>query len=152
LEEGDRRADPLLTLLREADARSLRDQLEERALAWRKKKKYDQALTYLRLLTRDPASVETLRFEHGACALKLSSHDLSAGSRAGDPALPQFAGLVHRHETDPIVLVEKAKWLEPEDLFYLGFHFAEGRGPEQEFGAKVLRLLIKRSGKNKVAK
>jgi HEAT repeat protein len=152
LEKGDRRADPLLTLLREADARNLRDRLEERALALRKKKKYEEAHTYFRLLTRDPACGEAIRFEHGASALKLSSHDLAAESRASDPALHQFAGLIHRHETEPIVFVEKAKWLEPEDLFYLGFHFAEGKGPEQEFGAKVLRLLIKRSAKGKFAK
>ena len=55
LEEGDRRADALLFLLREADHRELRDRLEERALALRKKKDYATALIYLRLLGRDPA-------------------------------------------------------------------------------------------------
>jgi hypothetical protein len=152
LEENDRRADAFLHLLREADPRGLRDKLEERGLALRKKKKYPDALIYLRLLTRDPACGETIRFENAATSLKVSSHDTAADARASDPALHQFAGLVHRHETDPIAYVEKAKWLDPEDLFYLGFHFAEGKGPEQEFGAKVLRLLIKRAGKGKIAK
>src|SRR5439155_21894498 len=41
LEAGDHRADPLLYLLRQADAKELRDRLEERALALRKKKAYD---------------------------------------------------------------------------------------------------------------
>jgi hypothetical protein len=152
LEKSDRRADALLALLREADSRGLRDQLEERALALRKKKKYAEALIYLRLLTRDPACGEAVRFEHAGTALKVSSKDPAAESRANDPALHQFAGLVHRHETEPIALVEKAKWLDNDDLFYLGFHFAEGKGPEKEFGASVLSLLIKRAGKAKIAK
>lgn len=152
LEEGDRRSDALLTLLREADPRGLRDRLEERALTLRKKKKYAEALIYLRLLTRDPAVGETVRFEHAGCALKVSSRDTSADARTADPALHQFAALIHRHETEPITLVEKAKWLDNDDLFYLGFHFAEGKGPEKDFGAAILRLLIHRAGKGKLAK
>lgn len=152
LEANDRRADALQALLREADARGLRDQLGDRALALRKKKDYAKALIYLRLLTRDPACGEAIRFEQAGSALKVSNHDLGADSRAADPALHSFAGLLHRHETEPLQLVEKAKWLEPEDLFYLGFHFVEGTGPEKDFGADVLRLLIKRSPKAKLAK
>lgn len=152
LEKNDRRADALLALLREADARGLRDRLEERALALRKKKKYAEALIYLRLLTRDPACGEAVRFEHAATALKVSGKDTAAEARAGDPALHQFGGLIHRHETEPIALLEKAKWLDDDDLFYVGFHFAEGKEPERDFGAAVLRLLIKRAGKTKIAK
>jgi HEAT repeat protein len=152
LEGQDRRADALLFLLREADPRNLRDRLEERALAHRKKKNYSGALIYLRLLTRDPACVETIRFEQAACSLKVSPKDLAADARASDPALHQFGGLLHRHETEPIKMVEKAKWLDPEDLFFLGFHFAEKTGAEKEFGGLVLRLFIKRSPRAKQAK
>ena len=152
LEAGDRRADALLFLLREADAKGLRDRLEERALAHRKKKRYSTALIYWRLLTRDPACGEGIRFEQAACGLKGSTHDLAAESRSADPCLHQFAGLLHRHETEPIKFLEKAKWLDPEDLFYVGFHFSEGHGPEKELGAQVLRLLIRRSPRSKPAK
>ena len=152
LEENDRRADPLLALLREADARGLRDRLEERAVALRKKKKYAEALIYLRLLTRDPACGEAVRFEHAAAALEGLRQGHRGRLSRRRPRLHQLAGLVHRHETDPITLVEKAKWLDEDDLFYVGFHFAEGKGPEKEFGAAVLRLLIKRAGKSKIAK
>lgn len=152
LEAGDRRADALLFVLREADPRGLRDRLEEWALALRKKKQYDAALVYLRLLGRDPACGEAIRFEQAACGLKVSSHDLAVDARAADPCLHQFAGLLNRHETDPIEAVEKAKWLEPEDLFYLGFHFAEGNRREKEFGGQVLRLFIRRSPRSKLAK
>ena len=152
LEASDRRADALLMLLREADPRGLRDRLEERALALRKKKSYSAALIYLRLLTRDPACGEAIRFEQACCSLKLSTKDLAADSRATDAALQQLAGLIHRHETDPVEMAAKAKWLEADDLLYLGFHFAESKGPEREFGRRILELVIKRAPKAKAAK
>lgn len=152
LEAGDRRADALLFLLREADPAALRDQLEARALSLRKKKAYATALIYLRLLTRDPACAEALRFEMAACALKVSEHDLAVDSRANDPCLQQFARLIHSHDVDPAERLQQAKWLAPEDLFYVGFHFAEGNRAEREFGAQALRTVIQRSPRSKLAK
>ncbi len=152
LEAADRRADALLHLLRAADAPGLRDRLEERALALRKKKHYDTALIYLRLLARDPACGASIRLEAAACALKASAHDFSVEARAADPSLGQFARLIGSHEAETLEYVQKAKWLEPEDLFYLGFHFAEKDRAEKHFGGEMLRLTIKRSPKSKLAK
>ncbi len=152
LEAGDRRADAFIFLLREANAPALRERLEERALALRKKKAHDKALIYLRLLTRDPACAETIRFELAACGLKLSEHPLAGESRSADPCLQQFARLIHNHDVDPAERLKQAKWLGAEDLFYLGFHFAEGERQEREFGAQALRLAIKRSPRSKIAK
>jgi HEAT repeat protein len=153
VEAGDRRADPLLFLLRDLDAGALRDQLEERALALRKKGDYVTALTHLRLLARDPACGPAVRCELAACGLKTSGHDLAADARAADPCLQQFAGLVHSHPEELAKYLAKAKWLGPEELFYLGFHFAEQAArPEREFAGQVLRLLIKRSPRSKLAK
>jgi hypothetical protein len=152
LEAGDRRADALLHLLRVADAPGLRDRLEERALALRKKKQYDKALVYLRLLTRDPACGAPIRLEAAACALKVSGHDLSADARAADPCLQQFARLIDSHTAETLDFVTKAKWLEAEELFYLGFHFAEKERAEKKFGGEMLRLLVRRSPRSKLAK
>jgi HEAT repeat protein len=152
LEAEDRRADALLFLLRESDAKDLRDRLEERALALRKKKKYAEALLYLRLLGRDPACAENIRFEQAACGLKLSAHDLAPEAREADPCLHQLARLIHSHATDPALTIEKAAWVAPEDLFYLGFHFAEGKGPERDFAGKMLRLVVKRSPRSQLGR
>jgi hypothetical protein len=152
VEAGDRRADALLHLLRVADAPGLRDRLEERALALRKKKQYDRALAYLRLLTRDPACGAAVRLEAAACALKVSGRDLSAEARAADPCLQQFARLIDSHEAETLEFVTKAKWLEAEELFYLGFHFAEKERSEKKFGGEMLRLVVKRSPRSKLAK
>src|SRR5262249_13634596 len=66
----DRRAEPFWFLLREMDHDWTRDKIEERALALRKKKNYPATLAYLRLLTRDPACGEDIRFELAATGLK----------------------------------------------------------------------------------
>lgn len=154
LDDGDRRADALLHLLREADAHELRDRLEERALALRKKKNYDGALTYLKLLGRDPACGAAVRLELAGCGLKVSSQDLSAEARSTEPCLPQFAGLIHSHPVELLDFVKKAKWLDPEDLFYIGFHFAEQERDKQErtFGGEALKQVVKRSPRSKLAK
>jgi hypothetical protein len=152
VEAGDRRADALLFLLRETDPEKLRDELHERALALRKKKDYATALTYLRLLGRDPACGPAIRLELAGCGLKVSGKDLAAEQRSQDPALQQFGSLIHSYGDELTRFVEKAKWLEPDDLFYLGFHFSEQNRQEKEFGGQVLQLLVKRSPRAKLAK
>jgi HEAT repeat protein len=151
LEANDRRADALLFLLRETDAAELRDRLEQRAIHWRKKKAYETALLYLRLLIRDPSCGFPIRLELAACGLKVSSHDLSAEARANDPCLAQFATLCQGYEAELSAELEKIKWLEAEELYYLGFHFAEQGGQQRQFAGKVLRLLVKRSPRSKLA-
>ena len=151
LEEADRRADAWLFLLRTADATQTRDRLENRALALRKKKDYARALIYLRTLARDPACGLSIRLELAACGLKISRQDLSAEARANDPALEHFARLIHAQPAELSAYVQKAAWLTPADLLYLGFHFAEREGAEKKFGGELLRLVIKRSPRTKVA-
>jgi HEAT repeat protein len=148
----DRRAAPLLFLLREMDHAWLRDQLEEKAQALRKKKKYTEAIGYYRLLAQDPACNEETRFELAATGLKQSSHNLTPEDRANDPPLHQFARLLQNNAFDLIGHVTKAKWLDAEDLFYVGFHFAEQTHRAQEFGKAVLELVAKRSPKSDVGK
>jgi hypothetical protein len=152
LEAADRRADALLHLLRAADAHEVRDRLEERALALRKKKQYEKAQVYLRLLTRDPACGAGIRLEAAACALKLSPRDLAHDSREADPCVEQFVRLIHNHEAETLDFVTRAKWLDPEELFYLGFHFVEKERQEKKFGGAALNLVIKRSPRSKLAK
>jgi HEAT repeat protein len=151
LEANDRRADALLFLLREAEPAELRQRLEDRAIHCRKKKDYEKALLYLRLLVRDPSSGFPIRLELACCGLKVSSHDLAPEARSSDPCLQQFATLCQGYEMELSAQLESIKWLEPEDLYYLGFHFAEQVGHQKQLGGKVLRLLLKRSPRTKLA-
>ncbi len=148
----DRRAAPLLFLLREMDHAWTRDQLEVKAQELRKKKKYADALSYFRLLAQDPACSEETRFELAATGLKESAHDLSLDKRNNDPPLHQFARLLQNPTFDLVRHVGKAKWLDAEDLFYLGFHFAEQAHRAQEFGKQILELVCQRAPKSDVGK
>ncbi len=150
LEAGDRRADPLLFLLREADPAELRDRLEQRALAFRKKKDYATALLYLRLLGRDPACGLAIRLELAACGLKVSDKDLAADARAADPCLQQFTHLAQQDDGQVFEQMEKMKWLEPEDWYYLGFHLAEQQGRARKLAEQLLHGVVKRSPRSKV--
>jgi HEAT repeat protein len=151
-DKEDRRAEPLWFLLREADAEEMRQRLDEKALGLRKKKDYQGSLAYLRLLTRDPACSEELRLEQAALSLKLSSKDPAVVARNADPCLGQFARLLQDPAFDMIGRLSKAKWLDAEDLFYLGFHFAEQTHRAREFGRELLELVVKRSPKSEVGK
>jgi hypothetical protein len=151
-EAEDRRAAALWFLLRESDSRSTRDLIEDRAAALRKKKNYAGALAYYRLLGQDPACSEDIRFELAATGLKQSSQDLSVDARAADPPLHQFARLLQDAAFDVASHLAKAKWLEPAELFYLGFHFAEQTHRARDFGRQVLEIVVARSPKAEVAK
>jgi HEAT repeat protein len=152
LENGDRRTDALFFVLREADARQLQEDLEQRALTLRKKKNYETALRFLRMLARDPACGAGVRLELAACGLKLSPHDLSPEARAADHCLEQFASLLQAYSAETLDFVTNAKWLEPEELFYLGFHFVEKEKQEKQFGGEVLRLAAERAGRTKLGR
>jgi len=151
LEDGDRRSDGLLFLVRHADASALHDKIVERAQALRKKKAYAKAINCLRYLARDPACAVPVRLELAGCGLKTSQHELSNEARSADPALQQFARLAPDYQSEVVDFLKKSKWLEPEDLYYLGFHFAEKNGPTRKFGGEVLQLVVQRSPKGKVA-
>jgi HEAT repeat protein len=148
----DRRAAPLWFFLREIDHDGARDHIEARAQELRKKKKYAQAISYYRLLAQDPACSEETRFELAATGLKESQKILAPEDRNRDPSLHQFARLLQNPAFDLIDHVSKAKWLDPDDLFYLGFHFAEQTHRAQEFGKHVLEIVVKRSPKSDVGK
>jgi hypothetical protein len=151
-EAEDRRAEPFWFLLHEIDPEGTKAQLEERALALRKKKDYAGSLGYWRLLVRDPACGPDVRFELAATGLKTSARDTSTAARHADPALVQFTRLLQEPAFDLIGRVSKAKWLDADDLFYLGFHFTGENRQAKEFGKAVLELLIKRSPRSELAK
>src|SRR5262249_13619682 len=110
LEGSDHRGDAIFFLLREADAPGVRDHLFEQAVAYRKKKKYDVAMLYLRTLARDPSIGFPVRLELAFCGVKVSAKTPDASSRAGDPCLRNFANLVDQDAALLAKEVSKAKW------------------------------------------
>jgi HEAT repeat protein len=151
LDASDKRADPLLFLLRESDPGFLREHLHDRAVALRKKKDYQGALSFLKLMQRDTSLGFPVRLELAACGLKVSGKELAHELRENDPCLYHFGLLAQQDEEELLKEIGKMKWLDPEDLYYLGFHFAEQVGKLQKLGGDVLHLLIQRSPRTKLA-
>jgi hypothetical protein len=152
LEAGDRRADALLFVLREGSASVLRERLQKRAAALVAKEQFETAHLIYRILARDPAAGFPYRLELALCGLKVSAKELSSEARAHDHCLSTFAELVRQDSAAVLAQVEKTKWLGAEELYYLGFHFAESiEDPLRAFGGAVLQLLLKRFGRNKLA-
>jgi hypothetical protein len=73
-------------------------------------------------------------------------------TRNNDPSLHQFTRLLQDPAFELAGRVTKAKWLDADDLFYLGFHFAEQTQRAKEFGKAVLELIVKRAGKTELGK
>jgi HEAT repeat protein len=151
-ERDDRRAGPVFFLLRAIDHDWTRDRLLDKAQALRQKKKYAEALSYYRLLIQDPAASEETRFELAATGLKLCNHDLTVEARNNEHALHHFTRLLQNPEFDLIGHVSKAKWLDADDLFYLGFHFVEQMHRPHEFGKQVLELVVARTANSELGK
>ncbi len=151
LESNDRRADALIFVLKEAGAVELRDRLEAKAVALKKKEDFEKSHIYYRAAARDPAAGFSIRLGLATVGLKLSNKDLDAEARAREHCLHQFADLIRQDEPATFAEVEKTKWLEAEELYYLGFHFVDHAGVMGDFGAKALKHLLKRFPKNKLA-
>jgi len=64
----------------------------------------------------------------------------------------QFTRLLQNAALDVAGKLAKAKWLDAEDLFYVGFHFGEQTHRARDFGKQVLEMVVKRSPKSEVAK
>ena len=94
----------------------------------------------------------------GSAPARTSSDPYCTGSYGGAKAR---AGPPMRYGVDPdlarpllgvhILGDIASEWLNAEDLYYVGFHFAERFGKEREFGAAVLRQVVKGSPRSKVA-
>ena len=151
LEANDRRADPLLFVLREAGAVELRDRLEAKAAGLKKKDDFERGLLFYKAAARDPSAGFSIRLGLATCGLKVSKKALEAEARAHDPSLHHFADLIRQDEPATVAEVEAVKWLEADELYYLGFHFVDHAGVMGDFGSKVLKLLVKRHPKSKLA-
>jgi outer membrane protein assembly factor BamD (BamD/ComL family) len=151
LEAGDRRAEPLLFLLRETQPGLLRDRLDQRAQSLVKKKDFEKALVVYRALARDPAVGFAIRLALALVGLKLSPKQLDEHARSQDPCLHQFAQTASEDASIVLKELDKTTWLDADDLYYLGFHFADSTGPLREFAAEVLKLLVKKFPRAKFA-
>ena len=133
------------------DTAALAQRVRERAEALRKKKDFSAVVKWLGLLRDSPAFDAEARFALAIAELKSHHHALSPVVRRHDPALDLLRGLIQ----SPFPVGErlrKERALEPEELFYVAFNFAEGSSEEKSVAAELLELIADKHGRSKVGK
>ncbi|NQU10746.1 hypothetical protein HQ590_08150 [bacterium] len=151
LEAERPRHEALFYFLRNVDPAAADRALQEVGIKCRKSRKWARAVECLRPLVRTDGQAPRLRYDLSVCQLKLSPKDLAPPLRAEDQALRGLQSLLQVSKFPLLGLLTKEKVLDAADLFYLGFHFAEGNGAEQKFGHQVLQLVTKRWPRSKEA-
>jgi hypothetical protein len=152
LESGDRRHEPLLYLLRNANAKLADGVYRDVGLKHKKAKKWAKAVECLRQIARSDAFDNELRYELSVCNLKQSGRDLTPQLRAEDHALRGFQTLLQDTSFKLFERLKKERALTGADLYYVGFHFSEGTGTELKFGRKLLEHVAKRWPKTREGK
>lgn len=155
LKNGVPRQDALLYVLRNSDAKRADEVVLEAGMAHRKAKRWAPAVDCLRRLTNSELFDDETRYVLSVCNLKASPKDISPHARAEDHALRGLQGLLRNPEFKLADRLKKDKTLDPADVFYVGFHFAEQQGDEKAFGLALLNHLVKaapKSAEGKAAK
>jgi len=143
LEKNDPRSEPYIWLLRNTDAAGFHAHLAAAGEEFRKGRQFAAAVRCLRLLANTEMFTAQLRYQLSFSGLKISPKDLSPARRYEEPCLRGFGALLR----DPAfklfdALAKDKKLLEPADVYYLGFHFAESPlGHERKFSEQVFELL-----------
>jgi len=147
LASGEGHWEPLLATVRDADARATVEPL--RALAQRlRKTDPDKSVSVLRVLCQGEGAADEDRYALAVAELARGSRDTRAAARAGNEALRLFGAMIDRG-TDVAAMLRKDRSLDLEDLYYLGFHFAEESLP---LGEELLRLIVEKGGRAKIAR
>lgn len=107
-------------------------------------RKWPQAVHCLKQLGATDLFDSDVRYDLSVANLKRSPKDLGLHQRGDDHALRGFQVLMADKQVSLLDRLIKDKTLEASDLFYVGFHFAEGHGAERAFGIRLLEHVAKK--------
>lgn len=147
LADDGRGYEACLALARAADPEGTAAALRELAAKLKKQKKEERAQHALILLSHTDGATSDDRLRLAVVALKKSRLDASPAARARDEAIKLFNEL--SGDVDVLKELKRDKGVTDEQLFYLGFHFAEEGDP---LGEELLQEVIARSPRSKLGK
>jgi HEAT repeat protein len=144
--------EPLLSAVRDADARSVPPPLRSLAQKLRSAKggKADpgRLLLVLRVLCQGDGATDEDRYALAIAELARASRDTRPAARAGNEGLRLFGAMVDRG-SDVVGMMRKDRTVDLEDIYFVGFHFVEEKHP---LGEELLKLIVEKGGRAKVAK
>ncbi len=144
---AERGWEAMLDVTRDADPDSVALALRELGHKL-KKKGEEKAGTVFRLLCRTDRATDDDRYTLASLDLARSTKDTRPAARATDEALRQLQTLLQRGY-DLASALRRDRAVGPEEMYYLGFHFVEGRHP---LGRELLSEVVKKAGRAKVGK
>jgi HEAT repeat protein len=150
--DDDRSQGAYLYFLKSVDADYAYVQLAARAAQLTQKKRYREAIKFLTPLKEFPSFQAEDKYRLALAQLKLHPHAVESLTRRHEPALELLADLYRSSAFPLLETLKKEKALEPTDLFYLGFHFAEGATGERDLGKDILELLATRYPRTNIGK
>lgn len=146
------RAEALAELARHASGNVLCETATERARKLKKKGDTKGAIALLRMVAELPGFDDAARYELALMGLTGASGPMVRVARSTDPVLSPFQALL-RSGFPVTTKLAKEKGLGDEELFFLGFAFADSKDDtEKELGCDVLRIVADRSPRSKLGK
>jgi hypothetical protein len=146
------RAEALAELARHTSGNVLCETATGRAKKLRKKGETRAAIALLRTVAELPGFDDASRYALAVMGLTGASGPMVRVARSTDPVLSPFQALL-RSGFPVTTKLAKEKALGDEELFFLGFAFAESHDEsEKELGCDVLRIVADRSPRSKLGK
>jgi HEAT repeat protein len=133
---------------READGKALAEGLRDLAGKLGRGKNPGALKSVLTLLARSEHGSDDDRYKLASVLLRDSHKDTRPAARASDESLALLENL-SGSSFDVAAALRKDKALELDDLYYVGFHFAEEHNP---LGQELLAEVVKKAGRTKIGK
>jgi hypothetical protein len=150
--DDDRIQGAYLYFLKSVDIEYVYAQLATHGAQLLQKKNYREAAKFLSRLKEFPTFQAEDKYRLALALLKLHPHAVESLARRHEPVLDLFTDLYRSSAFPLLETLKKEKMLEPEDLFYLGFHFVEGGADERDLGKDLLAFLTSRYPRTTVGK
>jgi HEAT repeat protein len=145
IEAEDRIQNSFMHVLKKADGGFIYERLAVEGAKFYKAKKYKEAIPFLTPLKE----FAEFKPEH---KFLLALARLKAHPQRPQPAVELLID-VYRNSAFPLLeSLKKEKKLEPEDIFSLGFNFAERPGDERDLGKGLLEHVAAKSPRTKIGK
>ncbi|MCX6357563.1 MAG: hypothetical protein NT045_06795 [Candidatus Aureabacteria bacterium] len=147
---GDARHDLYAAALAVVDATFLTERIANRLKRMKAARKFKEAVELLRLFSRHALLDDEMKYELAVALLRTQPPDLSPLRRRDDEALTLIAELLGKSSFPLVKRLKAEKALGSEELYHIGFHFAERLFAQREFGVELLKHLVKKSPRGRV--
>lgn len=101
-------------------------------------------------LARHAPLTDELKFERAVVKLRRGLPDLASSQRDDDESLRLIAELARSASFPLLKRLKAEKSLGPEELYHVGFHFAEKLFAQRDFGVALLTHIVKKAPRSKI--